>query len=105
MRCSLFARLPSGHVPELLVARRTPRRRWRTTPVQLVENPIPLLVDLRIARAEDHAKFVRNEERSEQFPLTLDHVARSKIAQRTGCTGDIAHLSGRIDRDERESLG
>jgi hypothetical protein len=73
--------------------------------MRLVGTPIPLLVALRIARARDHAKFVRNEERSEQFPLTLDHVARSKIAQRTGCTSDIAHLSGRIDCDERESLG
>ena len=73
--------------------------------MQLAGNPIPLLVDLRIARAKDHAKFVRNEKRPERFPLTLDHVARSKIAQRTDCTSDIAHLSGRIDRDERESLG
>ena len=65
---------------------------------------MPSLVGFRLVRDRDHVKFMRNEERPERFSLTLDHVARSKIAQRTDRTTEIVELCARIDRDERESL-
>lgn len=52
----------------------------------------------------DHAKFSRDEESSEGFTLTLDHLAWLKIAGRMDCTCEIAKFCSGINRDERESL-